>query len=164
MRRLALLLTASTVRAQVELTKDNFAQASGMPVAWLLHLDSGAELTKLKQVVAGCGQYYNTLHPERDVRVGHVDLLTQPELSKIFCQSGRVCPPVVLLPPWSGGRGRLQATRSQIYPSGHYTVEEMVGWVEAAREGGSAAKPAQQVAYDSLGSPPPQSAALQGFT
>ena len=103
---LAILAMAPSVHAAVEvINAENFAEKSHEPVAWLLHLDGGGPAGELRQLVANCGRYFGTLFA--DVRVGQIDLQTEPQLRKVFCSSGAAaCPPLVLLPLWSGGRGR----------------------------------------------------------
>ena len=141
---LAILAMASSVHAAVEvITAENFAEKSHEPVAWLLHLDGGVDgpAGELQQLVANCGKYFGTLFPQGDVRVGHIDLETEPQLRQAFCGSGAAaCPPLVLLPLWSGGRGRLQTQRSKVY-TGQPSLVELVQFVKAERmpSGGTSA-------------------------
>ena len=141
---LAILALASSVHAAVEvITAENFAEKSHEPVAWLLHLDGGVDgpAGELQQLVANCGKYFGTLFPQGDVRVGHIDLETEPQLRQAFCGSGAAaCPPLVLLPLWSGGRGRLQTQRSKVY-TGQPSLVELVQFVKAERmpSGGTSA-------------------------
>jgi hypothetical protein len=133
---LAILAMASSVHAAVEvITAENFAEKSHAPVAWLLHLDGGADSPagELRQLVANCGKYFGQLFPQGDVRVGHIDLESEPQLRQAFCGSGAAaCPPLVLLPLWSGGRGRLQTQRSKVY-TGQPSLVELVQFVKTER-------------------------------
>jgi len=127
-RAILAVLATTSVHAAVEvMTAENFAEKSHEPVAWLLHLDSG--LDELAPLVANCGKYFGTLFPQKDVRVGHVDLDSQPQLRQVFCGGAAVCPPLVLLPLWSGGRGRLQQQKSKVY-TGQPSLIELVQFVK----------------------------------
>ena len=138
---LAILASALSVHAAVEvITADNFAEKSHAPVAWLLHLDGGVynPASELSQLVANFGKYAGTLFPQGDMRVGHIDLESEPQLRQAFCGSGAAaCPPLVLLPLWSGGRGRLQTQRSKVYTGSHTfnqaSLVELVQFVKAER-------------------------------
>ena len=163
---LAILAIAPSVHAAVEvITAENFAEKSHEPVAWLLHLDGGGPSTaavELRQLVANCGKYFGTLFA--DVRVGQIDLQTEPQLRKVFCGTGAAaCPPLVLLPLWSGGRGRLQAQRSKIF-TGQPSLAELVQFVQAERmPSGAQAAHAQAVPSQGAPSAEPSGAELQAW-
>lgn len=133
---LAVLVTmAPSAHAAVEvITAENFAEKSHEPVAWLLHLDGGLDgpgPSKLRLLIANCGKYFGTVFPQSrgSVRVGHIDLDSQPQLRQAFCGGAAACPPLVLLPLWSGGRGRLQQQRSKVY-TGQPSLAELVQFIQ----------------------------------
>ena len=149
-RLLALLaLLAASASAQVnaplELTTSNFAKAAQQPIAWLINVEQSTNeqsrmaATMLKPALSQAVQYYHTMQPNKGVRVAHLDVVRDPQLRPILCESGQTCPPLVL---YRGGMPK------HVY-SGSGSTEDVIRWVErvsnaAAADRVMAAAPAQQ--------------------
>ena len=84
--------TVAQVPSPVEITTANFAVATGQPYAWLLHLEmpanaqSTAAAQLLRQPLRQLTAYFHTVHKEKGVRIGHVDMQRSIELKRLLCE------------------------------------------------------------------------------
>ena len=127
MRAVLLAAIAALVTAQNAPIPVTTQTLSTSAARWLLQLDSpwSERSLAIGQMLAPtmrqAATYYHTMHPNKGVRVGQVNLLQQADLRRALCSGAQLtdCPSLIY---YYGGR-------AQVY-RGSGSLEDVVGFVE----------------------------------